>query len=110
MSGPISLGRRVRLGVGAGIGAALLTVAPIASAGGAVAVPLAPSIVELAPDPPHQWSLQNLDGTPATSGQLFDGKLARFKHPKRIVFCDALPKTALGKIQKAGLLARVTAQ
>lgn len=42
--------------------------------------------------------------------QLFDGKLARFKHPKRIVFCDALPKTALGKIQKAGLLARVTAQ
>ncbi|MDO9357976.1 MAG: AMP-binding protein [Polaromonas sp.] len=42
--------------------------------------------------------------------QLFDGKLARFKHPKRIVFCDALPKTALGKIQKAGLLASVTAQ
>ena len=36
---------------------------------------------------------------------LFDGKLARFKHPKRIVFCDALPKTALGKVQKAGLLA-----
>ena len=75
MSGTISLDRRVRLAVGAGIGAALLTLAPIASAGGAVAVPLAPSIVELAPDPPHQWSLQNLDGTPATSGQLFDGKL-----------------------------------
>ncbi|WP_395060527.1 class I adenylate-forming enzyme family protein [Polaromonas sp.] len=42
--------------------------------------------------------------------QLFDGRLARFKHPKRIVFCDALPKTALGKIQKAGLLAAIAAQ
>lgn len=42
--------------------------------------------------------------------QLFDGKLARFKHPKRIVFCDALPKTALGKVQKAGLLASIGVQ
>jgi fatty-acyl-CoA synthase len=42
--------------------------------------------------------------------QLFDGRLARFKHPKRIVFCDALPKTALGKVQKAGLLASLAAQ
>ncbi|WP_372826678.1 class I adenylate-forming enzyme family protein [Polaromonas sp.] len=40
--------------------------------------------------------------------QLFEGRLARFKHPKRIVFCDALPKTALGKVQKAGLLDRVS--
>jgi fatty-acyl-CoA synthase len=42
--------------------------------------------------------------------QLFDGRLARFKHPKRIVFCDALPKTALGKVQKAGLLASLAGQ
>ena len=42
--------------------------------------------------------------------QLFDGKLARFKHPKRIVFCDVLPKTALGKVQKAGLLASLATQ
>ncbi len=42
--------------------------------------------------------------------RLFEGKLARFKHPKRIVFCDALPKTALGKVQKAGLLASLAAQ
>lgn len=42
--------------------------------------------------------------------KLFDGRLARFKHPKRIVFCDALPKTALGKVQKAGLLASLAAQ
>jgi len=39
--------------------------------------------------------------------QLFEGRLARFKHPKRIVFCDALPKTALGKVQKTGLLDRL---
>ena len=42
--------------------------------------------------------------------QLFVGKLARFKHPKRIVFCEGLPKTALGKVQKAGLLARLPGQ
>lgn len=42
--------------------------------------------------------------------QLFEGRLARFKHPKRIVFCEALPKTALGKVQKAGLLAGINAQ
>lgn len=42
--------------------------------------------------------------------QLFEGRLARFKHPKRIVFCEALPKTALGKVQKAGLLAGLATQ
>ncbi len=35
--------------------------------------------------------------------QLFDGKLARFKHPRRVLFAAALPKTALGKVQKAEL-------
>ncbi|MEZ5537163.1 MAG: AMP-binding protein [Thiolinea sp.] len=29
----------------------------------------------------------------------FDGKIARFKHPRRVVFVDALPRTALGKVQ-----------
>jgi fatty-acyl-CoA synthase len=38
---------------------------------------------------------------------LFDGRLARYKRPKRIVFVDALPKTALGKIQKSVLAARL---
>ena len=42
--------------------------------------------------------------------QLFDQRLARFKHPKRVVFCEALPKTALGKVQKAGLLAAIASQ
>jgi fatty-acyl-CoA synthase len=36
---------------------------------------------------------------------LFDTRLARFKHPRRVVFADALPKTALGKVQKAQLRA-----
>ncbi len=36
---------------------------------------------------------------------LLNGKLARFKHPKRVVFVDALPKTALGKVQKSVLSA-----
>jgi fatty-acyl-CoA synthase len=39
--------------------------------------------------------------------KLFGGKLARFKHPHRVVFMDALPKTALGKVQKSSLLAHL---
>ncbi|MEY4883924.1 MAG: hypothetical protein RIS34_1778 [Pseudomonadota bacterium] len=35
---------------------------------------------------------------------LFEGRLARFKHPRHVIFRDGLPKTALGKIQKSGLL------
>ena len=31
---------------------------------------------------------------------LFEGRLARFKHPREIVFMDALPETALGKVEK----------
>jgi fatty-acyl-CoA synthase len=31
---------------------------------------------------------------------LFKDRLARYKHPRRVVFADALPKNALGKIQK----------
>ena len=30
----------------------------------------------------------------------FDGRLARFKHPKEVVFVDALPKNAMGKTLK----------
>ena len=33
----------------------------------------------------------------------FAATLARFKHPRRIVVLDALPKTALGKVRKADL-------
>jgi fatty-acyl-CoA synthase len=40
---------------------------------------------------------------------LFDAKLARFKHPRRIVVVEALPKTALGKVQKTALAATLAA-
>lgn len=42
--------------------------------------------------------------------QLFEGRLARFKHLKRVLFCEALPKIALGKVQKAGLLTNLEVQ
>jgi fatty-acyl-CoA synthase len=38
---------------------------------------------------------------------LLAGKLARYKQPRRVVFCDSLPKTALGKVQKLQLTAQV---
>lgn len=31
---------------------------------------------------------------------LFRDRLARYKHPRRVVFADTLPKNALGKVQK----------
>jgi fatty-acyl-CoA synthase len=32
---------------------------------------------------------------------LLEGKVARYKHPRAVIFVDALPRTALGKVQKA---------
>jgi fatty-acyl-CoA synthase len=40
---------------------------------------------------------------------LFRDRLARFKHPRRVVFVDALPKNAMGKVQKFDLKRRVSA-
>jgi fatty-acyl-CoA synthase len=34
---------------------------------------------------------------------LFEARLARFKHPRRIVVLDALPRTALGKVRRSEL-------
>jgi len=34
---------------------------------------------------------------------LFEKRLARYKHPRRVVFLDALPRNAMGKVQKAEL-------
>lgn len=38
---------------------------------------------------------------------LFEGRLARYKHPREVVFAEALPKTALGKVQKDVLKERL---
>jgi fatty-acyl-CoA synthase len=40
--------------------------------------------------------------------KLLEGKLARFKHPRQVVFEAALPKTALGKVQKPELAKRLS--
>ena len=40
----------------------------------------------------------------------FDARLARYKHPQRTVLVDALPRTALGKVQKAALAAALQAK
>jgi acyl-CoA synthetase (AMP-forming)/AMP-acid ligase II len=31
---------------------------------------------------------------------LFEGRIARFKHPRDVLFLDALPRNAMGKVQK----------
>jgi acyl-CoA synthetase (AMP-forming)/AMP-acid ligase II len=31
---------------------------------------------------------------------LFNDRLAKFKHPRRVIFLDSLPKNAMGKVQK----------
>ena len=38
---------------------------------------------------------------------LFDARLARFKHPRLMVLADELPRTALGKVKKSALRADV---
>jgi len=41
---------------------------------------------------------------------LFRDRLAKFKHPRRVVFLDSLPKNALGKVQKPELRRRLEAR
>jgi len=38
---------------------------------------------------------------------LFQDRLARYKHPRRVLFMDSLPKTAMGKVQKFELRKKV---
>jgi len=38
---------------------------------------------------------------------LFQGRLARFKHPRDVVFLESLPRTAMGKVQKFELRERI---
>ncbi len=40
---------------------------------------------------------------------LFKDRLARYKHPRRVVFADALPRNAMGKVQKFELRKNLTA-
>ena len=38
--------------------------------------------------------------TRASVLQLLEGRIARYKHPKEVVFVGELPKTSLGKVRK----------
>jgi malonyl-CoA/methylmalonyl-CoA synthetase len=43
-------------------------------------------------------------GSNVTEKEILDslsGRLARFKHPKRVVFLEQLPRNSLGKVQKS---------
>jgi acyl-coenzyme A synthetase/AMP-(fatty) acid ligase len=42
--------------------------------------------------------------------KLFENRLARYKHPRRVVFVDRLPRNATGKVQKAELRQLVDAK
>ena len=44
-----------------------------------------------------------LDAAAVTA--LFAGRLARFKHPRRVIFADGLPRNAMGKVMKFKLRA-----
>jgi len=41
---------------------------------------------------------------------LLDGRIARYKHPKRVLFVGELPKTALGKVRKEDVRRLATVQ
>ena len=42
----------------------------------------------------------NVTGNPSELAAFLDGKLSRYKMPKRFIFWEALPKSAYGKITK----------
>jgi fatty-acyl-CoA synthase len=54
---------------------------------------------------PHPGAAVDLDGLQAQ----FARRLARFKHPRRTLLMDAVPRTALGKVQKAVLRSQLLA-
>ena len=37
------------------------------------------------------------------SDRMLEGRIARYKHPRDVVFADALPRTALGKVKREDL-------
>jgi fatty-acyl-CoA synthase len=49
------------------------------------------------------------DDWPAPLQAWLDGRLARYKWPRRWVRLETLPRTALGKVKKADLVASLTA-
>jgi malonyl-CoA/methylmalonyl-CoA synthetase len=66
---------------------------------------------------PHAYFGEGVTAVVATGGKAgldeaqvlaaLEGRLARFKQPKRVVFVDELPRNAMGKVQKALLRERL---
>ena len=41
--------------------------------------------------------------------ELFEGRLARFKHPRSVIFLETLPRNTMGKVEKFTLRAKFEA-
>ena len=41
--------------------------------------------------------------------ELFEGRLARFKHPRGVIFLENLPRNTMGKVEKFTLRAKFEA-
>jgi fatty-acyl-CoA synthase len=46
--------------------------------------------------------------TEAEAIALFQGRIARYKHPREVRFLERLPRSALGKIQREAVRAAIT--
>jgi len=46
--------------------------------------------------------------TEAEALGLFQGRIARYKHPREVVFFERLPRSALGKVQKKAVRAAIS--
>ena len=59
-----------------------------------------PVVVAVRTAPHAHRALHDDEAVAAALLGLFEGRLARFKHPKGVVWVDELPRTALGKVRK----------
>lgn len=61
----------------------------------------------------HAFIIPNVSAEPLTEKDIFnfcEERLARFKWPKRISFCETFPRTDLGKVKKKDLIRRFNAR
>jgi fatty-acyl-CoA synthase len=63
-------------------------------------------VLVVQPAPGAAWD----DAARAALQARLDARLARFKHPRRVVAWASLPRTALGKVQRAEVAARLAAE
>lgn len=67
------------------------------------------AVIALDPSPAGQHDVMNQgDAVESALRLACDRALGRFKHPRRYVFVDALPRNTMGKVQKAELRRQLT--